>query len=146
MGAMVPLEWNYLEQAQRKALGPSTRDRLSSWPPALVSLESGLLLDGPLGQGLGLEALVGDTGAAFNRHSVGAQRDARFGTLDGREFVPQGGCERLIDKLVLEFGADLAGLAGLVEIGGIFGLLLASKPGKGRLDATALACYERSRP
>ena len=57
----------------------------------------------------------------------------------------QGGCKRLVDHLVLYVGAGFVGLASLVELRRILGLLFAGQFGKGSLDPVALACYERSR-
>jgi hypothetical protein len=59
----------------------------SSAPLPLTSFESGLLLNGAISKGLGLQAVVGDACAAFDRPSEGALLDPRFGAGHGRKLA-----------------------------------------------------------
>jgi hypothetical protein len=59
----------------------------SSAPLPLTSFESGLLIDGAISKGLGLQAFVGDTCAAFDRPAEGALLDPRFGAGHSRKLA-----------------------------------------------------------
>src|SRR4029453_7496606 len=116
-------------------------DRLS-----LTPLESGLLLDGPFGEGLHFESLVRDPNPAFDRDAVAPRGEARFGANPGCELGLQPDGHRLIDHLVLDLGAGFCGFARLVVARRLLGRLVAGQLGEGRLDATSFARNQRSRP
>ena len=60
----------------------------SSGPLPLTPFESGLLLDGAFGEGLGCQPLVRDPCPALNRQAERALREARFGADYGCKLVP----------------------------------------------------------
>ena len=111
----------------RRVAGPSN-DQLM--PPRARSLsgrllESRLLLDRALGEGLGFQALVGDPGTASTDRPYVPCAMRASGPNDRCKLVLEAGCHRLIDHLVLDLGAGFSSLARLVKPRRVVGLLLA---------------------
>lgn len=64
------------------------RNQIRAAPLPLTPFESGLLLDGAFGEGLGFQPVVRDPRPALNRQAERALRQTRFGTDHGCKLVP----------------------------------------------------------
>src|SRR6267142_1577651 len=91
-----------------------THPGLTATGIAASALAATLLFDRELSQGSCLQAIVGDRGAALDRPTVCAYRDAGFGSLDRLQLLTQIGDKRNVDLLAVQVGSRLTGFTCLL--------------------------------
>jgi hypothetical protein len=98
-----PIAAAYLRFHRHWVLGRRSVSRLASGSLAVRRLAGGSLLDGELGRGICLKALVRDGQTAAGRPAVTAVFDPLEGTIKRREPIPQTSSHRVVDTLLRQW-------------------------------------------